>query len=58
MKSSNRIYYLSERNPDGTTAGNKARNDVENILQKRILFLLLNHLYHEQLLLVYKILII
>lgn len=35
MKSSNRIYYLSERNPDGTTAGNKARNDVENILQKR-----------------------
>lgn len=29
------IYFLSEINSDGTTAGNKARNDVEKILTQR-----------------------
>lgn len=29
------IYYLSERNSDGTNAGNKARNDVEKILSNK-----------------------
>ena len=29
------IYFLSEINSDGTTAGNKARNDVEKILTRR-----------------------
>lgn len=29
------IYYFSEKNSDGTNAGNKARNDVEKILKKR-----------------------
>lgn len=29
------IYFVSEINSDGTTAGNKARNDVEKILTRR-----------------------